>query len=269
MVALAAFGCEKDPTKAPEAQSGPAAPAEDAATPDEPAEPTLPEASEVLANATKAMGGAEAIAGVQSFYYRGTIELVGQNIRGDLQIWWKGGDFFMEQIVPGIGEMRAGKKGEEIWADDPVNGRRLLSGIEAEQHAWASSILLAADWQRYFDEAKTVAERDDEGTKVIDVELTSTSGLAVTMTFDATSGLQLAQSFEQVTPMGKQPFVVSFTDYRDVDGVKIAYVQEIDAKVQKVRQVISEVKLNAEVDDTRFAFPRRGADLVKQPKAGG
>jgi hypothetical protein len=228
----------------------------------------LPAAEGILDRATTAMGGKDAIDRVQSFYYRGTIDLVGQNIHGDLEIWWKGGDFFMLQVVPGLGEMRAGKQGDEIWAQDPIHGLRRLSGVEAEQHAWASSLLLAAEWRRYFDTAKTIAAREVDGREVYDVELGAASGLRVVMSFDAETGLQVGQSFEQVTPMGKQPFEVRFEDYRDVEGIKLAYRQVIDAKVQQVVQVITEVRLNAPVDGARFAYPRTGADLVKQVDPG-
>lgn len=256
-----------DGEQAAGAEAGAGAGAAAAGAGAEPPAPALPEAAGILKKAAEAMGSAEALARVESFYYRGTIEMVGQNIHGDLEIWWKGGDFFMEQIIPGIGEMRAGKRGDEIWAEDPVNGPRRLSGVEAEQHAWASSLLLAAEWDRYFDEAKTVAERTVEGRKIYDVELSAGSGLTVTMSFDAESGLQVGQSFDQVTPMGKQPFEVRFEDYREVEGIKLAFRQVIDAKVQQVVQGITEVKINAEVDESRFGFPHAG-DVVQQPKAG-
>lgn len=237
------------------------------AAPSEPAPAAeLPAAEGILERAAAAMGSKEALDRVQSFYYRGTIEVVGQNIRGDLEIWWKGGDFSMEQTVPGLGRMRAGKQGDEIWAEDPVNGLRRLSGVEAEQHAWASSLLLAAEWKRYFQSAKTIASRQVDGRTVHDVELSAPSGLQVVMSFDAESGLQVGQSFEQVTPMGKQPFEVRFEDYREIEGIKLAYRQVIDAKVQQVVQVITEVRLNEPVDATRFAYPRTGADLVRQPE---
>ncbi len=233
----------------------------------EPPAVVLPDAEGILSRAAEAMGGREAIDRVQSFYYRGKIEMVGQNIHGNLEIWWKGGDFFMEQVVPGIGEMRAGKQGDTIWADDPINGKRMLSGIEAEQHAWASSLLLAAEWKRYFDSAKTIAERTVAGKTIHEVELSAASGLTVEMSFDSTTGLQVGQTFEQVTPMGKQPFDVTFSDYREVDGIKIAFKQVIDAKVQTVVQVIEVVELGAPVDESKFAYPRAGGDVVVQPKA--
>ena len=77
----------------------------------------------------------------------------------------------------------------------------------------------------------------------------------------------VGQTFEQVTPMGRQPFDVTFEDYREIDGVKIAFRQRIDASFQKLVQEIDEVTLNAEVDESKFAFPRSGSDLVRQPSA--
>jgi hypothetical protein len=194
--------------------------------------------------------------------------MVGQNIHGNLEIWWKAGDFYMEQHVPGLGRMRAGKRGDEIWAEDPIHGLRKLAGVEAEQHAWASSLLLAAEWKRYFTRATTIAAHAEGDRTLYDVELTAPSGLRVVMRFDAASGLQVGQSFEQVTPFGKQPFDVRFEDYREVEGLQLAYRQVIDAKPQKVVQTITEVRLNAEVDDATMAYPRTGADLVRQPAAG-
>jgi hypothetical protein len=261
--------CDKNSTT-PTESAGPTAKADSApaaeAAPTEPAAPELPAAESILDRAAQAMGGKEAIDRVESFYYRGTIEMVGQNIRGDLEIWWKRGDFFMQQTVPGIGEMRAGKQGDVIWSEDPIHGLRKLSGVEAEQHAWASSLLLAAEWKRYFDRAQTVAARTVDGRKIYDVELGAASGLQVVTSFDAESGLQVGQSFEQVTPMGKQPFVVRFEDYREIEGIQLAYRQVIDAKVQQVVQVITEVRINAEVDESKLAFPRTGAQVVRQPE---
>lgn len=274
LVLALGLGCTKsDPTPeaqspAPSASVSPGAeplPGEDEVEPEP--QPDLPAAETILARAAEAMGTPEAIARVESFYYRGTIEIPAQNIHGDLEIWWKNGDFFMEQDIAGVGEMRAGKLGDEIWAEDPISGRRRLSGVEAEQHAWASSLLLAAEWTRFFDRARTVAAREESGRTVYDVELSSASGLTVVMSFDAETGLQIGQAFDQVTPMGTQPFEVHFEDYREVEGLELAFKQVIDAQIQQIVQEITEVKINVEVDESRFGFPHAGG-VVRQPKAG-
>lgn len=228
-----------------------------------PAAPGLPEASAILDKAVAAVGGKDQIARIHSFYMEGALDVGGQNIRGDLKLWWKDGDFYTEQNMGGIGTIRAGKQGDVIWSDDPINGKRKLTGVEAEQHTWASSLLLAADWQRYFTKAETVGERDLAGKKVYDVKLTSKSGAQMVLTFDADSGLGVAQKFDQATPMGNMPIAVTLEDYREQDGIKLPFKQVTDATLAKATQTITKLEFGAEVDTSRFAMPSGGAEVVK------
>ena len=228
----------------------------------------LPDAEEILAKSIDAIGGKAALDGVKSFYYEGKVELLGQNIGGDVKVWWKEGDFYTEQNMAGVGTVSAGKLGDEIWSNDPITGLRKLEGKEAEQHMWASSLQLAADWKRYFDEAKTVAERTDDGKKVYDVELTAKTGGKVKMTFDAESGLQVGQTFDQVTPLGSMPISVKMEDYREIEGVKIAFKQVTDASIAKATQTITKLELNPEVSTARFQMPKSGAETVKRDAEG-
>lgn len=247
----------------PASAKGDAAAAGDALA--EPAAPELPPAEEILAKAVRAVGGKDKLGGIESFYYEGKIEIVGQNIAGAVKIWWKNGDFYTEQQMGGIGMVRAGKSGDEVWAEDPITGLRKLEGAEAEQHMWASSLQLAADWERYFEKATTLEEREQDGAKVYDVELVAESGGKVKMTFDAESGLQVAQTFAQVTPLGSLPVTVKMEDYREVDGVKIAFKQVTDANLMKATQAIDKIEINVPVSESRFAMPSTGADVVKKP----
>lgn len=230
----------------------------------------LPKAEEILAKAVEAVGGEDKLSKVESFYYKGQVSIMGQNMGGPIEIWWKNGDFFTTQEMMGVGTIKAGKSGATIWSQDPINGLRKLEGAEGEQHLWASSLMLAADWKNYFAEAKTVAEREDGAKTLYDVELTSKSGAKITMSFDKETGLQSGQSFQQVTPMGPMPISVKMDDYRTVEphGIRIAFRQMTDAKLMKATQEISELTVNAEVDTTRFAMPTAGAEVVSADDMG-
>lgn len=230
-------------------------------------EPALPAAEDILTKAVDALGGSDKLGEIESFYYEGKIEILGQNIDGAVKIWWKNGDFYTEQEMKGIGTVRAGKKGDVVWAEDPITGLRELEGTEAEQHMWASSLQLAADWKRYFEKATTVGERTEEDKKVYDVELVAATGGKVKMSFDAETGLQVSQQFEQVTPLGKLPVTVKMQDYREVEGVKFAFKQVTDANLMKATQTIEKIEINPEVSESRFAMPKSGAETVKKPAA--
>lgn len=264
---LVASACDKkteeaktDPKAAVEAKTGEAK--EPGKAPDA-AAANLPAAEEILAKAVDAVGGKDKLATITSFHLVGKLLVTGQNITGDLELWWKDGDFYTEQRMVGIGEIRAGKQGAKIWSEDPINGRRELGGLEAEQHTWASSLLLAADWKRYFSSAQTIGERDKDGKKLYDVKLTSTSGAEVELSFDAESGLQVAQKFQQDTPLGKMPVSVEMQDYRDVEGLKLPFKQVTDASLAKATQEIISIEFNVPVDTAKFAMPTGGAPLVE------
>lgn len=264
-----ALACGGDKDAATPAQPATKSAADDAsAGGEEPSDPAaqLPEAAEILARAVDAVGGKAKLDAVHSFYFQADVSVLGQNIAGNVKVWWKDGDFYTTNEMIGVGQIQAGKQGDVIWSEDPINGLRRLGGIEAEQHMWASSLMLFSDWQSYFDKAETIGQREFDGKKVYDVKLTSASGAEVTMTFDAESGLQVAQEFESASPMGNMPVKVSIEDYRDVDGIKIAFKHVTDASLAKATQTITEIQLNPEVDTSRFAMPTGGAELVEPPK---
>jgi hypothetical protein len=254
--------CDKDANDAPATTA--ATPSESAAKSDARAA-DLPPAEALLAKAADAIGGGEKLAAIKSFHYKGKVTIPSQNIGGSVEHWWKDGDFYGEQQLAGVGRVRVGKQGDTIWSDDPILGLRRLEGAEKEQYAWAASIRLVADWKLYFAKATTVGQRELAGKTVYDVELESPLGEKVTMTFDAQSGLHVGQKFSQVTQFGKTPVEVVLEDYRDVDGIKIAFKQVTDAKVTKLEQTIDSIELGADVDTSLFAMPSGGAEVVALP----
>lgn len=258
------------PDPAPTDTPKTAKPAAEAQEDDAPAEAEnkLPDAAELLAKSVDAVGGKAKLESVKSFHLEGTIGAPKQNISGKVETWWKGGDFYMVQTIPGLGINRSGKKGDLIWAEEPINGLRKLEGKEAEQHMWASSLLLTADWREFFTTAKTVKERDIEGKKAYDIELSAESGAVLTVTIDATNHLMVEQSFKVFSPLGSMPVTIRSTDYRDVDGMKIPYKQVTDASLMELTQELNVVELNTEVDEANFAMPTEDVPVVDAKDPG-
>jgi hypothetical protein len=232
----------------------PGQPPSEAPTP-EPAKEALPAAEEVLAKAVDAVGGKTRLEAIESTHSTGRLVVTGQNIAGEMEAWWKGGEFYEEITMAGIGRIRAGKQGDTIWSEDPILGLRKLEGKEAEQAQWLSVPLLAASWQRFFTTAKTTGAREVDGKQAYDVTLTSAAGDEAVLSFAAESGLQVALSFSQVTPMGAMPFRMKMEDYRDVEGLKVSFRKVTDASVASMVQEITKIEFNVEVDETKFAMP--------------
>jgi hypothetical protein len=76
--------------------------------------------------------------------------------------------------------------------------------------------------------------------------------------FDAENGLLLRRITYMETIIGVIPEQTDFEDYRDVDGVKFPFtirVSSVDAGNPYIVRKLTEIKLNAPVDDSKFNMP--------------
>jgi hypothetical protein len=263
LASLVAFACgPKPPAASTEPTAATEPPAADAsADATEPAE-DLPPAEEVLEQAVVALGGRDKLEAIQSFYSEAKMEIPAQNLSADIKTWWKrssrpsgagGGDFYMENDMTGVGVTKIWKKGEEIWAEDPINGRRKLEGKEAAQTKWSASMSLAADWKEFFATAKTTGRsKTEDGAELIDVELTDADGTSVTLSFDAQTHLPRQQSFKQKSPMGEIPVRVTMEDYRDVAGVQTSFRSTTSMAIIEAVQTVEKFEPNVKIDDKKF-----------------
>lgn len=262
-----AGGDDRAPAESGAAESGAAAEAGEA-TP-EPAGPTLPAAEELIEAHVAAAGGREAIEKIDTLYLESKVDTGGQNIEVKTRMWWKGGQFYIEEDIPGYGKGFSGFDGEVAWTEDPINGRRILDGIEREQLIRGGSVFELARWKEFYAKADTVAERDEDGRKLYDVKLESKEGDEVLVSFDAESKLLSQMSMTQQAPTGPMKFRVALSDYRDVGGCKFAYQQDLKISFATVTQRYDKVEVGAEVDETKFAYPESDTAVDAGGKGAG
>jgi len=253
----------------PQAAVAPATtPAVTPAAPDE----ALPEAEALLSASVAALGGAEKIEAIKSYYSESEMSASALGLHGAAKTWWRAGDFYTETSMPGVGLMRLGGAGGEVWGEDPINGLRALRGVEAEQARWSASLCLAHDWRRYFDRASTKAVVELDGRRLAEIELTSRAGDQVLLRIDLETKLPVSQTFKQANPLGDMPVTVYFGDLREVEGVLISFEQKVDAALTELSTKITKIEAKVEVNPEIFAMPRAGErlhlPLAKEPAAG-
>lgn len=259
MTTLIAAGCQKppagEPTETPES-SGAVETGTEAGEGDEAsAEAPLPAAEEILAKSIDAVGGKEAIDRIESSYMEAKTEIKAQNMTISTKIWSKGGNFYLESDMPGMGLSQVWKKDKDVWSKDPINGLRKLEGKEADQALWSADPMLAANWKDYFEAAETVGRRTVGDLEVLEVEL-SKGETSLVLLFDAKSFLPAGQSFMQETPMGEMPIEITYGDYREVEGVMTAFESVTDMQLMSATQTTETYEVNVEIDDAKFDPPQ-------------
>jgi hypothetical protein len=99
-----------------------------------------------------------------------------------------------------------------------------------------------------------------EGQDVYVVRGTSAGNVRERLYFDVQTGLLVRRLTIAPTSIGNIPEQIDFSDYRDVDGVKMPFtirLSSIDPFFSSTRK-FSEIKLNVPVDEKRFVKPAAG-----------
>ena len=232
-----------------------------------PAEPQLPDGAELLAAHVQAAGGADKIATFETIHAQGTVDTGAQKLRGTMQMWWqKGGKFYLEQEVEGVGKSRAGYDGKTIWIDDPISGLRILQGEEAHSYLQSSLMFPGHDWKQHFSAAKTLGKVSKDDFEVWEVELVSKAGPNVVIGLDVDTKLIRYMKTTQVTPMGPLPIEAFAEDYKPIEGYQFSMKKRSSIKALiELEEEITSFEVNVEIDPSSFMFPSEREQVPADP----
>jgi carboxyl-terminal processing protease len=200
-----------------------------------------PQVTEIVEKYLRAIGGREAVAKIKSRVSVGTFEGVytGVPTSGTVEIDEREPDRAVTIIsVPGVGSMRRGYTGAYGYEQFALMGFRELKGAELE------ALKVESDFRRDVDLTRLYPKMVLEGKEKIGdaeayvVEATPARGVFPTkFYFDTQTGLLLRQD------------VVSFEDYREVDGVRLPF----KIRSPLVTITLKEIRHNVSLDDSIFA----------------
>ena len=222
------------------------------------AKPTQITAEEILEKNIAAIGGRKAIEKSASYCLKATLEIRGRSVQGALEVCGKAPDRMLTvTTIDKVGVIKQGFDGKAGWSQDPYQGLRTLEGDELERVKRLAVFNSELKWRELFIKAE-LAGREKVGEQdAYVIRLTSSDGGSVSRYYDAATFLLLRADAVDEGPQGKIPVETIYTDYREVDGVKTAFQWTQKTPVGEVIIKITEVKTNAEIDDSRFAKPAR------------
>ncbi len=236
----------------------PPAHAADAGAPP-PADPGPRAAKAILDDYARAIGGEQGLGRHKNAYLKREIAVKGMGVNGTEERWSNSsGQLLSVTTLPGIGVVKQGSTGKVRWAEDPINGLRILKGPEEEQArlegTWNADLKLAKLYKKV-----EVVPRPDGAPKNVALEclqLTPAVGQPAISCFDATTHLRVYQQGKQATPQGEVPYSAHLSDWRDVEGVKLPFREETTAGPMSVDARIAEVKFDQKMAPTLFKLPK-------------
>ena len=209
-------------------------------------------ASSVLKQAEKAMGGSS-LKRVDSITKTGTITRVGDGVRGKYLLQSSKPNLLNISFDLGGFEIESGYNGRSGWRRDSREGVQTLIGRES------NSMQAKAAFRNWLwlnaknDKAKITygGSADVNGHKTNVVLYTTPKGLSIKIYVDAQNGLVLRDEM----PASDGVEICDHSDYRDVDGAKLAFQDRVTIGSDTYEIKLDEVKVNTQIARSEFDYP--------------
>lgn len=219
---------------------------------------------ELMAKAIEAAGGEANWRKITSRVIVGDVDMIHQGVKGATTIYSKmpnktATEMTFTAIGKTIGkgfEFFDGTGGEEIYTFAPVEK---YSGKKLEDMRLGSDMLALLNWKTNYKtiEVKGTEKCGDEECYV--VEFTPEKGSKVTELYSTKTFLLMKRRgvISSSTSDQATPYSITFSDYREVDGIKIPFkMVSTNPGMGDIVTVVKSVKHNVEIDDKLFA-PRK------------
>lgn len=230
-----------------------------------------PTGQQILDRYVKVTGGKAAYEKVKSVTMLGTMEIKGQNVRGEMKMYRvDGGKYYTVVDLPGVGKQEDGSDGTTVW-DKTVLGPRLKSGDEKFLAACATGAMseyqrTATEQDKCYSKTEYSGEETIAGKVYQKVTLTPKLGKPEVQYFDKTSGLLRRTKMILPSPMGEVPIVMLIEEYKTVDGIVTPVKLLNQMGPMEMEMSFSTVKFNEKLPETLFALPPEIQALVDAEK---
>ncbi len=226
----------------------------------------LPSGESILAHSIASEGGVAALKHAETAVMTGTVEVLGHNISGPLEMYQEGEKAYTAIDIPGIGKVEEGFDGKIAWDSNLLQGPRIKEGEELEAARRSARISFLTDWKQYYKSAVTTGSEEVNGKPAWKVAMTPTAGAMEYFYFDKASGLMVKMTQTLPTALGEIPVEVTLSDYRVVEGVQTPFLMTQKAMGQDMAMHIEKVTYGVKIPASRFELPAEvKALLAKKP----
>jgi hypothetical protein len=227
--------------------------------------PGMPTAESILDKYIQAAGGAQKLATLTSITAKGTtLGFRGFGGGGAVEIYAKAPDLRASRIHykdADRGDVNRTFDGRAGWLATPLTvlPRYALTGGELDgakldaQMTFPGQIKsILSSWR--VGNPKTINKRNNNV-----VQGNGPRGLVATLYFDRETGLLTRVVRYARTPIGRAPTQIDYSDYRDVEGIKIPFRWTMGWLDGLDTYELTEVRLNTPIDAAKFAQPPASA----------
>lgn len=214
---------------------------------------------DILEKSIEATGGREKLEKIKSSRMLAEFTMSGMGVSGTSEIVHAyPNKIYIIQRIEGLGEIIQAFDGEKGWAQDPMQGFRMLSDVEVAALKQNESITEALNYDDTYEGGEVLGEESVDGVAVWKVKLVDANTQnEETHYYAKESGRLLKVELEvDMGPMGKVPAVMKISKYSEQDGIAYPSEMEMSNAGMVINLTFNELELNPVVEDSLFAAPQ-------------
>ena len=198
-------------------------PGEAPAAPEPPPPPELTEEQKIIARHIEAIGGEDAIRAHTSMTIKGAFEMPAMGMSGDATVYLAAPDKGLIDVqIPGFGNNVQGFDGEIGWAEDPMQGARLLEGGELGVLKNQTRIHGDLEYDELYASLSAVGETEWDGQAAYQIDLVDADGNESSRYFAVETGLLIGEQSTTTSEMGTMETSSTLGGYKEFGGVLFA-----------------------------------------------
>jgi Thioredoxin len=216
----------------------------------------LPTIDAILSKYVDAIGGREAQEKLKSRVIKGRVELLGGDSWGELNIYAKAPNKSLTVMnIQPMGQVKHGFDGYTVWNVGDTIGSQSLTGAAVSVFSTDADFYREIRLRELYPEIRLLGKVKERDREFYMVEGYSRFGGAETMYFEIQSGLLTGRDLTQKTLRGPIRVQMRYSDWREVDGVKLPFKIMQSMPNLKFVFTVRDVKHNLPVDDKVFEKP--------------
>ncbi len=214
--------------------------------------PALPSADQILAKYAQAVG-AEALEKVTSRVQKGQVIGFGGPAM-PIEVFDKTPDKRLSVMQTPRGEMVTAYDGSRGWLTGR-EGPHPMSAAESEAAKLDADLHFPLHVKRLFTAFSVRPSEKVDGRDAVLLVAGNEGQPPLKLYFDAQTGLLLREERYADTALGYLPTQIDYADYRDVDGVKVAFRWTLARPGGRFTIQVDSTQQNVPIDDAKFAMP--------------
>ena len=225
------------------------------------AQPTV---AEVLASHARAVDPEGKVATLEGMKTTATMEMPAMGMKAAVTAVQRRPNQMSVTIdLPGLGQMRQGYDGTFAWASDPMQGPRIMTGLEAFAMSDGADFRALTRPADLFTSSELVGEVTLDGEKCLRIKHTWKSGRVTTDCYSVASWLIIETLATQSSAQGEIETVQRLSDYRSVGGVMMSFKGVVS--LMGMQQIVTTISVEVGPQDASLVAAPPEVQALKKP----